>query len=66
MRSTRLPFVKCRKCGTIYYRIKVETVRDVHQKADCRVCGAEFKRRIDGIVYKYFRARHRKNPGKVI
>jgi hypothetical protein len=57
MRKTRHPFVKCRKCETVYYRVKVEGDREVNPKASCRVCGAAFARRDGDQVFKYFRAR---------
>ena len=64
-RSTRHPYVKCRKCGTAYYRITVEAARDVNHKALCRVCGTAFKRREGNLVFKYFRARHITKGSKV-
>jgi hypothetical protein len=57
MRKTRHPFVKCRKCETVYYRVKVEGARKVNPKASCRVCGNAFARRDGDQVFKYFRAR---------
>jgi ribosomal protein L40E len=58
--------MKCRKCGTVYFRIKVEATRRVHHKVVCRVCGAEFKRRTEGVVYKYFLAKHGTTPGNAV
>jgi hypothetical protein len=45
MRRTRHPFLKCRKCGTFYFRINVAAIRDMKSKTASRICGETFERR---------------------